>query len=210
MSVAEPALAENFTARIVKTLTTNPGVKWQNSYKFRVRAAATTDDLKDAVNIMAAFESELMDESVRFLNGLVSTAIPDSEPYQRKNFAPVDLGVTFGQNAFANPQPLEMVVYVQKLVETGNPGRIFYRRMLDEGHVISPSGFPQEAVPNTLNTAIAAARSSSGLNALLTGGGHPLELIIGGGVDFARVQGVEFQAISFKQLNNKYFDVPPS
>lgn len=209
MSILTPANLEVFTVRVYKQLTANPAVSWANTYEFRAGSTTTNAELLLAVIRAVAFESELHLTDVQFTRAILSTWVPDGEPYDPTTF--VSLPQTLlGQRSFTNPEPLQIVFTVRKDVNLGRYGFWQFRRVLAEGDVQAPAGTPALANQAGMQSEVDAAITASGIDLHFVSGTSDLKLVMYDG-DHSHdrfMDGFTALGVGVRKFNNRYFDVP--
>lgn len=216
MSVAVITTGERFVARIYKRLTTNPDQVWVNTYEMvaRVGAADGITASRNALGALVDWEQRFHLQTVQFYRSVMSTWLPDSEPYNPYNllvddFDPVSGARVVGTN---DPMALNVGLSVRRDVLAGRQGRAFYRGVLTEGDVIAPAGsyvLTPEARASLQSLVNAAGSETGGLNGALQGTGLALALLPGrtDGIQDERIYTeMTVVGVSIKALNNRHFD----
>ncbi len=208
MSIEFPGPNEVFTIRIYKEYS---GIQWANTYEFRVRDEnpITYTQLLTVANTIAATETAFHLSYVNFPRIVVSTYVPDSEPYNPNAFVtfyPVGLtGTRTIVGGLSEAMPLHVAVYARFNAVTGRSGRKFYRGVLTESdcsfsgntYVLRPLAVSE--VENPLNNLLAGL---AGLGQIVLARGTPVP------TNIRAVGSVQVSnRAAIRQVNNRYFDV---
>lgn len=213
MSVAQPIAGEVFSLRVYKNLEARPDLKWANSYEFRLLPGTTivASTLENIVSAITSWELAFHLNRVVFDRAVVSTWVPDGQPYTPTSFQSIPLGGAKGarQADLLNTDiaPLQLCLLGRASVAFGRNGRRLYRGVLVEGDFTSVAG---EAVLTTSGLAdIVSKMQVGGQNIAQLVEGEGAELVMKGssGADVVRVvNGISPAGVVVKQLNNRYFD----
>lgn len=214
MSLAEPSPLELFTLQIHKNLTTNPEQTWVNTYEIQASGDSPTyAELSACADRIVAFEANIHFDVVQFDHYVLSTFVPDGQPYNPASFTSVPLN-TFGTRAVGDDMlALTICFYMRRNVQFGRDGRLFYRGVLQESNVSAPAGdwvLDDPALFDTQVVQPAVAASDIDLHYFV--GAAPTKLVMASTTtDNVRVIGSLVTAgVAEKPLNNKYFRKTPS
>lgn len=154
MSVESYIADDLFVIRTVKSLFANPDNKWANTYEFKAILPGSTDELLALALKVAAMESFIHYQVVKFEQVTVSTWDQDSVPYNPSAFISTSLSL-FGQRATTgDAAPLSTCLSVARVAITGRLGHLFYRGVLVEGDVGAPAGKAVLSNPGVFNTLV--------------------------------------------------------
>lgn len=205
----------NWTIRIAKSWSARDLTRsWVNTYELVSGAPASPTDLIPVLSTLVAAEKTLHRNLVQFLQGTISTWVPDSKPYTGLNFVTVEqsgtgnLGLSSGDTLDSN------VCFVVKFTApTGRQGRRFYRGCLSEDDNITSSDghFNLAGTSGFIDTGAVMSNFRTALAPVLPGGNALAQLyLFGKGLTFpstARaVNGVRSGGITVNKHNHRYFD----
>jgi len=169
MSVVNPLNNEGFVFTIVKSLVSNPAVRWRNTYEafFTDGGEPLSSVLLDLAEKLLDFEQQLHLSGVQFVQTTISTYLPETDDYDPESFVtiphPAD---TVGGRTIGQSQPLDLTAafYVRRQVPTGRQGKLFYRGVLGENDVEAPAGRMRLTNITGMQSLVDTALTSSGLN----------------------------------------------
>lgn len=134
MTILEPQLGEVFTIRVVKAYS---GSKWANNYEVQVTGAGvTTATLKSAAATIAAAERQFHLNWVGFERYVISTYVPDGDPYNPLTFISEAIGQFGARNVSSENLSLSDCFMARFVAPTGRAGRRLYRGVLTEADVV--------------------------------------------------------------------------
>lgn len=201
------AVGSYLTLRTYKKLSTNQELKWANAYEFVVRASPTLEDLEALITVVVDFEDDIHGTEVLFDRAVLSTWVPDGEPYDPTSFIVKPL-TTGGARTSVVPLSLNYCLFLRREVNSGRSGKIFYRRVLQENDVDSPAGYPNLSNPAALTTLVDDALTASDFIAFMQGT-QWAQLVMKSALPIEReVTGLTVAGARVIQYNNRYFDVP--
>jgi len=212
MTVLEPGSGDAFIFRIWKNHTSDPSVRWVNTYEARFTADGTTGDLSSLVAGLVSFEQALAFETTHFLYATVSTWEEDSHPYNPDSFMTVDLGAA-GLRVIGTLRPLELRVCLslRRAVSSGFQGKIELRNSLASGDVVAPAGINTLVDPAAMASAVSTAIIDADLGANMVGGLSQPKLAMIGTSEVTRfLTDIALRGVSNVPLNHKYFDRAPT
>lgn len=205
---------EILTLRIYKRLSTNPTIEWANTYEFVSVGQEQTEAQLRGLALQYAVEEALLHlEDVVYTRAVLSSWIPDGQPYNPNSFLVVDLaGVDGARAPGTDPLPLQMCFQVKRDVSFGRAGRSLYRRVLTEADVNAPAGSPvirdqdvlfYTAAVEALWLAHSTAAASANMRqALVSNSGEPNNQYI------REVNGLgAVRSVTVKKFNNRYYDL---
>jgi hypothetical protein len=210
-NVIEVDPGDSFIFRVWKTLTTNPAVKWVNTYEARFLDVGSTEDLMSLADGLAAFESELALTTTLIERTVISTWVPDSRPYNPSAFLSLVQNVS-GQVAFVEGQQVDLRICLRLTREVlgGFQGKIDLRNSLLSTQLTSEAGTYSLIDQPGMEAAVSSAMSVSGLNTNLADSlGQPKLAMIGTGESTRFITGIKVKGVSIIPLNHKYFDRAP-
>lgn len=208
MSVLDPGAAESFIIRLWKGLTTNPSVRWANTYECRFTALGTMADLDSLALGLATFESMLALNSTQFLYYTISSWLPDSSPYNPDAFKTVALDMN-GGIAFSSGTDLDLRICLRlnRAVPTGRIGKLFLRNSLVAAQVNNSAGTYALVGSGAIQGDVNEAATESGVDANFEDGIAQPHLALIGTSQVTRFQtNFTVGGVSFVKLNHKYFD----
>lgn len=215
--------------------------QWVNTYEAVERADPSISDADplDFVGLadaLVTFEQAIHLVPVYFHRYVISTWLPDSDPYDPAALYTHPLSVQglralTGTTLELTAEPLQMVALATRNATTGKPGRMMYRGALNESEVEQAGGYSRLFMgsgswADGFNTA------KAGLSAfLLAGAGTTVITLIGGQLNKTVVAGTDSglaitkvkrtygppyhvrfvqellpSGVTFKQQGNRYFD----
>lgn len=210
MSVFAPQENEVFTVRIYKRLVTNPALVWANAYEVQVTAELSQAELTAKVIEMVEYEQAVHLLDVAFDRVVISTFIPDGQPYNPTTFYSESLvGLLGVRGSNGDPLSLNNVFFVRRVVGFGQAGKLYYRRVLGEGDVFAPSGTIALLPASNVFADFIAARTNLLTANLLGAAASPLKIVMAATNQPIRtVNNLSAAGTRVVQFNNRYFDVP--
>lgn len=167
MTVLTFVTNDRFVIRILKHHVNNPDRQWGNTYEALANGSGALSDINGLVSTLVLFEKTLHLGIVEFDRAVASTWVEDSVPYNPSNFAVYDIpgaGARGGSSPYA---PITTCLNVVRQPTSGRQGHIFYRGVLSQGDIITPSGIAILEDSDSWNDDIQAAVTSSGLDGYL-------------------------------------------
>lgn len=169
MSVIEPQPGEGFVFTVVKSLVSNPAVRWRNTYEafFTSQGEAQPGSLLSLAEKLLAFEQAMHLTGVQFVQTTISTYRAETAEYDPASFItiphPAD---TIGLRTIGASQPLDLTAafYVRRQVPAGRQGKLFYRGVLGENDVEAPAGRMRLSSVSGMQDLVNTALDDSGLN----------------------------------------------
>lgn len=197
------------TARLYKRLASNPALSWANTYEFHALEQITQSNIDELVGALETFETTIHAIGVTMDRAVISTWVEDGEPYDPTTFISVPL--VLGGTRVTNTDLLSLnyCLFVRRATTFGQNGKIFYRRVLQESDVNSPSGTPALSNLSGLESLVSGAMSTSGLGGYLGAGTAGFQMVMKSNLLINR-EVTQFQVAGARivQYNNRYFDVP--
>ncbi len=201
MTLLDPVLGEVFTIRTIKAY---EGRVWVNTYEVQVtNDSINTTALRAAAASIVAAERQFHNSWVNFIRYVISTYVPDGQPYDPFSFISEPLALS-GQRGFQGDNlSLTDCVFVRFGSVTGRPGKRFYRGCLQETDV--NFGVDGHLLSNAFRTQV-----TNNLTPLLPGLPAGLQLCLAAGnpapTVVRPVTTIETAPVSVtKKLNNRYF-----
>jgi len=198
---------EIFTVRTYKTFS---GFGWANTYE--VQAAVSPLNSITAIEALAtsfvALERQLHLVGVTIDRVVVSTYVPDGQPYNPSSFTTIPVSLGGQRPVVSEPLPLELSLFVRRNASVGRDGRLLYRGVLMEVDMVS-TGFRPLLTSNAVNgfqTVIGTWFTTNFPNSewnivLARGTPNPTNV--------RQVVGFQISdKIAVKKLNNRYYDRP--
>jgi len=213
MSAIEFVGGDLFIIRVIKFLSTNPDNKWVNSYEFTALDDGTNATLVTLANIVVNFEAKFHSDKVTFDHVTVSTWVDDHVPYDPESFLSIPLTQTGIISDITNELvPLGMALRVKRVPISGRFGNLFYRGVLRENGVSSPSGIPILSDPSSVQDEIDTASTDSGLADFLgpaATGGLALSMVSATGDVIRRVDALVAAGVSLIKQDHQWFHRTP-
>lgn len=212
MSVLAPAADEVFNIRIYKRLDIAGERVWANSYEVVNYGGANKADLEACAQALVSFEQGMCHDTVLFDRAVISTYVPDGQPYNPESFISVPLTQvgTVSSPPAAEVLPLQVALFLRRDVPSGRYGKLFLRQTVGETDVSGRYGSFALTSPSAMNTRLSTAISASGLDDYFGGGAAPLSLaLVGNSVDglvVRTVTGLTVVDVRLIKFNNRYFD----
>lgn len=201
MSILSPELGEVFTIRTVKEYA---GKVWVNTYEVQATVdGLSTTALRQAASTIIAAERDFHNSWVNFTRYVISTYVPDGQPYNPLTFITEPVALTGNRGSVADSLSLTDCVFVRFGAPTGRPGKRFYRGCLQETDV--SFGVDGHTLSIPFRTQV-----TSNLAPLLVGMPSGLQLCLASGspnpVIVRPVVTIETAFVTVtKKLNNRYF-----
>lgn len=201
MSILDPELGEVFTIRTVKEYANKV---WVNTYEVQVLdPSISTTALRQAATTIVAAERDFHNNWVSFIRYVISTYVPDGQPYDPLSFISEPIALQGNRGFVGDNLSLTDCVFVRFGAPTGRPGKRFYRGCLQETDV--SFGIDGHTLSNAFR-----AQVSANLQPLLTGLPSGLQLCLASGnptpTVVRPVVSIETAFVSVtKKLNNRYF-----
>lgn len=213
MSVANPLSGEVFTLRIYKNLENRPDLKWANSYEFRPLPGASLADLNldDVAGQVFNWEQGFHLNRVQFDRMVISTWVPDGQPYTPTSFRSTPLGGARGERQadllVSDVAPLQLCLMARAGVFFGRNGRRLYRGVLVEADFTSVAGEPVLTTSGLADIASKFLVGGQGISQAVESLGAELVMKGSSATDVVRaITGISPSGVVVKQLNNRYFD----
>lgn len=210
MSVLSPSNGEHFTVRIYKFNVNNVDRQWANTYELQAQVGADYDELLVAGAKLVAMEKLIHPSNVQFSNMVISTWVPDGEPYNPTSFVAVSQTGT-GSRTVAGSEtlPTGIVLYVSRNVLSGRLGRLFYRGALFESEMIAPAGIPRLADPAAMEAILQGAITTPGVDDMFAAGPDPFYLVMKNAADSRTLIGMTARGIRQVRVDHRYYDRSP-
>jgi len=208
MTVTNISGGELFTVRLYKSF---GALVWANNYEVRARQDVpfAQTAILDLVNSLVSLERPLYPDYIRIDRAVVSTYQVDSRPYNPDTFATVPINVPGTASFTTDAMPLEYCLFVRRAVQSGRPGKLLYRGVLDEG-AVGTLGLRAIVTGSRLNQ---LQTQFSTWFASFLAGSVPFELVLISGDENLNVRVVQgltvVQRVTIKKVTNAYFDRAP-
>jgi len=198
---------EVFTIRTYKTYS---GFGWANTYE--VQAAIQPVNSITAIESVAlsfvALERQIHLVGVVVDRVVVSTYVPDGQPYDPSSFTTIPVSLQGQRLAPAEVLPLELALFVRRNAPTGRDGRLLYRGCLMETDM-SASGFR----PLLTSSAVTTFQTIFGTWFASTFPQSEWNIVLARGrpnpTNIRQVIGFQVsEKIAVKKLKNRYYDRP--
>ena len=212
MPVTSFTSGDLFTVEIVKSLSTNPNLKWRNTYEWQAVDDGTTSDLVAAGLQMVDFEKGFHYELVDFEELRISTWEPDSVPYDPTAFLALPLsGSGVLDVADEDLLALNVCLNMVRIPISGRFGHIFYRGALVESDVEAPAGDFILSNPTAFDTRYTTVVASSGMDDILSAANFVgMVMISADGSNVRRVFALSPQGVSTLPTKHKWFNRTPA
>lgn len=209
MGMDDPKPGEIVTARVIKSHTLNPSLKWANTYEVRLSDFASTAEAVSVLSTILTFEQKIHNELTLIEYGTISTWVADSEPYDANEFVRLNANV-LGQRLLGVQQPEDLRVCLRMSVgaATGRTGYRLYRNVLFRGEIHAPAGIDTFVDSGAVSSFLAGAVSDSLFSDLVNSEASIPHLVLHSATSSRAVGSLGVAGITVKALNNKYFDRP--
>lgn len=206
MSLQFVSEGEVFTVRTYKVF---GEYAWANTYEIAAREEAESNSQAfwiDIADRFIALEREFHLSTVLFDRVVISTYIPDGQPYNPVSFTAFPYSVPGLANPTSDLLPADACLYVRRNALFGRDGRLFYRGCLHEA--FAESGFPRHTITAQRQSQIQGAfdswytgfRNNTVFDIVLASG-VPVPTSVRIVTDF-----VVERRIVYKKPKNRYFD----
>lgn len=191
----------------VRTYKTYGGVAWANAYEIEAltNLSAPESELEFVANRLALLERSLHGSFVEMDRVIVSTFVPDGQPYNPLTFASFPINLPCLRNVSPSAD-IQQCLYVRRNVAFGRDGRLLYRFALARAEIEVPGIYPELATP--AQTAI-----QNIVNDWLQQGGigNAFRIVLArqtqSGIEVRPVVSLQVvKRIVVKQFNNRYYD----
>lgn len=212
-TLESPSIGDVYTVRTYKRLAQNPAIVWANTYEFvNVSGNQGTAVFSDFAGALANAEAGIHLVTTNYDRVVISTWVPDGEPYNPSTFVAINASSLFGAKVAATPAlSLENCLRVTRNVTTGRVGQGLYRNVLTEGEVHAPAGAAAITNPDftsiggavgTMWNAIQTAANAYGFRAVMAAKYGASPAIVTRTITALSPS----QRVAIKKLNNRYFD----
>lgn len=191
----------------VRTYKTYGGVAWANSYEIQalVQLNDPESELEFAANRFALLERALHGNFVQFDRVVISTFVPDGQPYNPLTFASYPINLSCLRNISPSTD-IQQCLYVRRNVAFGRDGRLLYRFALARAEIEVPGIYPELSVG-------AQTEIQGIINDWFTQGGigNAFRLVMArqtqNAIEIRPVNNLQVvKRVVVKQFNNRYFD----
>lgn len=204
MTVASISQGEVLTVRTYKTY---GGVAWANAYEIE----ALTDlsdpqsELEFVANRLALLERQLHGSFVEFDRVIISTFVPDGQPYNPLTFASYPINLPCLRNISPSAD-IQQCLYVRRNVAFGRDGRLLYRFALARAEIEVPQIYPEltSSARTTIQGLINSWVGEGGI-------GNAFRLVMArqttAAIEVRPITGLQVvKRLVVKQFNNRYYD----
>lgn len=212
MGILAPTAGERFLIRTFKYWEGNYDREWVNNYFIIAMVDATQAGLSSSAEAIMNFERNLMDTRVTTARTVISTYLPDSDPYDGNEF----YTIPYEGNGIRTPGllgdilPLTDVRFVRFAPALGRTSFLGYRASIYEGEVNAASG-RREFDDVVVQNALIAGLVDSHLSYILPGGDGVFQLC-SGSTSPRPIISVASGRPGYLPMKHKYYNVgsPPT
>jgi hypothetical protein len=211
-SLANLEIGEALTVRTYKVVPGQP-LAWANTYEILSNQPASQLDqvvliLERLRDIIVSFERSILNAAYVLDRIVVSTYVPDGTPYDPYTFVSFPIGLAGQYFTPGNPLlPLQFCALVKRIVNFGRQGNILFRGIVaandaeitPSGTVIKPNRV--DSIQSALNTFMSEL-ATYGFSLAMVRGRQAVETSTLRLVSALNAK----RDMTFKQLNNRYFD----
>lgn len=211
-NLALPESGDVYTLRIYKRLKANPLLEWANTYELLNLAGNQGDiDFLDTIDLFVNNEAAIHKNVVGYTRAVLSTWVPDGQPYNPATFITKDVsGVSGALSPGTDMLSLQNCLQVTRDVPFGRSGRSLYRGIVEEGMVTADTGQPRLTDGQYALTLISIEAMQLSISSALGGLGMLWVLAAKygeGQVNTRQVMNLSLKRnIVVKKFNNRYFD----
>lgn len=212
MPVTSFTSGDLFIFEVTKALSSNPDLKFRNTYEMQAVDDGTTSDIVDAGLQIVAFEKAILLDVVDFVELRVATWEPDSVPYDPTAFLALPLSGTGDRPSTGSDiLALNICLNVARVPVSGRFGHLFYRGFLREIDVRAPAGDFILDDPSGVDSTFSSALSSSGMDDLLAASNFfGMVMVNADGSNVRRVFSLSPQGVSTVPTKHKWFNRTPT
>lgn len=212
MGIGTGVPGEDFSARVIYRADAIQPQRWAVTHEFSSNAGATEDgSFRDFADSLKAFHQVLLHPAFFIERVVLSTLAEDGAPYDPTTLAVFEYNENGTRTVAGDISPLWNVLLIKRIVPTGRLGNMMLRGMLTENDLVSVGGVPSVGSVSSLQTEVNAAVSDN-LASYLADAATDLQLymITPGLIDDVErpISAYTVKGLSYKKLNNKYFDRP--
>lgn len=204
MTVASISQGEVLTVRTYKTY---GGVAWANAYEIEALndLPDPQSELEFVANRLALLERQLHGSFVEFDRVIISTFVPDGQPYNPLTFASYPINLPCLRNISPSAD-IQQCLYVRRNVAFGRDGRLLYRFALARAEIEVPQIYPEL-------TSSARTNIQNLINSWVGEGGigNAFRLVMArqttAAIEVRPITGLQVvKRLVVKQFNNRYYD----
>lgn len=199
------------TVRTYKYASRNPSIVWANTYEIYTQSGFEGVSALDAVVVdpIIAFEASIHYDDTVFDRTVVSTFVPDGEPYDPTTFLVRNHSGITGQRSISDGYklPLNIVLYIKRDVLFGRSGKLFYRRCVLDDEVTSPAGTAQLEIGAAIRT-IFSTSANNNLGELLAGIDGVQMVMARQDQPWRAVTSLSIGGVRIVSYNHRYYDRP--
>lgn len=209
MSVLDISPTELFSVRVIMQQPAITPVRWANTWEVQANEGATETDLETFMVSLAEFHRQLLRSYFLVERVVASTLVPDSTPYNPDNLFVLERA-TVGAVSGGELEPLTTCLFIKRQTSSGRLGNLLIRGYLGESDT-STSGSGTVGLTSFSATQIAVdgAIDASSLDNYFDAGEANFTIVMAGTSvvhPVRRVTGLLVQGITYKKLNNKFFN----
>lgn len=197
--------SEVLTVRVYKVF---QQVAWANTYEVQAlqEITNTATALEDLANKLVNLERPLHAGFVTFDRVVVSTWVPDGQPYNPLSFTSFPLQGQGTRNVPTPLEPLTQCLYVRRNTILGRDGRLLYRGCLSAQWM--SSGVPEQVISSSeLSNIQSIINNWTTSNPLLPSFRLVLARRVGNSIEVRPVVSlVAMPKVVTKKFNNRYYD----
>lgn len=210
MSILNPVNGEIFTVRIYKYHANSPDRIWANTYELQAQVGPDYAELLAAGQKLVAMEKLIHATAIEFSNMVISTYVPDGEPYDPASFVSISQsGAGNRTSGTAELLPTGLVFYVSRNVLSGRQGRLFYRGALFESEMHAPAGTPRLTDPAAMETMLQNSITTAGVDDMFAAGPDPFYLVMASGTNTRTLTGMTAKGVRQVRVDHRYYDRAP-
>jgi hypothetical protein len=198
---------EIFTVRTYKQYV---GYGWANTYEVQaaVEPVNSITAIESLASAFVALEQEIHLQGITIDRVVVSTYVPDGEPYNPTSFTTIPVSLLGQRAPVGEVLPLELCLFVRRNAGVGRDGRLLYRGCLSENDMAAAAFRPlitssaQNSFQTIFGTWFTTTFPQAQWNIVLARG-------LPNPTNVRQVTGFQVsEKMAVKKLNNRYFDRP--
>jgi hypothetical protein len=198
---------EIFTVRTYKQYV---GFGWANTYEVQaaIEPVNSVTAIESLVSSFVALEQAIHMEGIVIDRVVVSTYVPDGQPYNPSSFTSIPVSALGQRSAPGEVLPLELSLFVRRNASVGRDGRLLYRGCLTENDMSAAAFRPlitsssRNSFQTIFGTWITTTFPNTTWNIVLARG-------VPNPTNVRQVTGFQVsEKMAVKKLNNRYYDRP--
>lgn len=210
-------VGDYINARVFYRHVNNPDEERTTTHEFRSNAIAPSPAARQSlVDKLVAFHKALLHVEAVIMKVVLSTHEAEEGGYDPLSFITYNVNEAGLRPIPGQPLSADIVLHVQRNVETGRSGKFHLRHCLNESDIYAPGG--KLALQNEASVAaeVAAANLTSGLKDTMTSGtgGQAFQMVMVSTFGVPPVQvgrfvvDLELGGVRDTDPNHRYYDVP--